>query len=314
MNELKKMDYVQDEEIDLFELIDIMVKRKLFIIISFILFTIVGFGGAIYYRSVKPFVLAKQFSINYTYAEKDYFFNKSEVILNQLRPNNILLVDEYINKFFKIDGLEELYKKTSPKDNYSKVKFLQDIIKINFDEKTKNYTLEIEIKKNIKLQENIINTYIEILKNELKTNIVSYVDEKYLSIYKENEKAKNDLKTIEEKITEILTLHSKMISEKTSIAELINIVNPSIIIEKNKISDIYTRTSNQLLGMEALKKDNNVEKIIKGIIQEDSSIYAIDIKSKAKFILLGFSIFGIVIGTMGAFVLEFIENYKKSRA
>ena len=102
MNELQERKYIEDDEIDLFELIYILVKRKFFIIISFVLFTIIGLGGALYYRSVKPFILAKKFSIDYSYAEKDYFFNKSKIVLNKINPNNILLNDKYINKLFNI--------------------------------------------------------------------------------------------------------------------------------------------------------------------------------------------------------------------
>ena len=93
MNELQERKYIEDDEIDLFEIIDILVKRKFFIIISFILFTVIGLGGALYYRSIKPFILAKQFSIDYSYADRDYFFNKSKIVLNRIDPNNILLND-----------------------------------------------------------------------------------------------------------------------------------------------------------------------------------------------------------------------------
>lgn len=313
MNELQERKYIEDDEIDLFEIIDILVKRKFFIIISFVVFTILGLGGALYYRSVKPFILAKKFSIDYSYAEKDYFFNKSKIVLNKINPNNILLNDKYINKLFSIKELEEMYKETSPKDDYSKVKFLQEIIKINFDEKLNSYTLEVEMKRNELLQKEIIDTYLLILKDEIENDILKNIDEKYSTIKFENEKSKNELAKIEKQIENILITHSNMISDKTDLGELIKFINPTLVIEKNKITDIYTNTSNLLVGFDTLKDEKNFNLILNNIVKEKSSIYVVEFKSKAKFILLGISIFGIVFGVMGAFVLEFIETYKKRR-
>lgn len=313
MNELQERKYIEDDEIDLFEIIDILVKRKVFIIISFVLFTIIGLGGALYYRTIKPFILAKQFSIDYSYAERDYFFDKSKIVLNKINPNNILINDKYINKLFNIKGLEEMYKKTSPKDDYSKVEFLQEIIKINFDEQLNSYTLEVEMKRNESLQKEIIDTYLLILKDEIENDIVKNIDEKYSTIKSENEKSKNELAKIEKQIENILITHSNMISDKTDLGELIKFINPTLVIEKNKITDIYTNTSNLLVGFDTLKDENNINLILDNIIKENSSIYAVEVKSKAKFILLGISIFGIVFGIMGAFVLEFIETYKKRK-
>lgn len=313
MNELQERTYIEDDEIDLFEIIDILVKRKFFIIISFVLFTIIGLGGALYYRSIKPFILAKQFSIDYSYTERDYFFNKSKIVLNKINPNNILLNDKYINKLFSIKELEKIYKETSPKDDYSKVKFLQKIIKIGYDEKLNNYTLEVEMKKNESLQKKIIDTYLLILKDEIENDILKNIDEKYSTVKFENEKSKNELIKIEKQIENILITHSNMISDKTDLGELIKFINPTLVIEKNKIADIYSNTSNLLVGFDTLKDENNFNLILNNIIKEKSSIYAVDSSSKAKFILLGVSIFGIVFGIMGAFVLEFIETYKKRK-
>lgn len=313
MNELQERKYIEDDEIDLFEIIDILVKRKFFIIISLVLFTIIGLGGALYYRSVKPFILAKKFSIDYSYAEKDYFFNKSKIVLNKINPNNILLNDKYINRLFSIKELEEMYKDTSPKDDYSKVKFLQEIIKINFDEKLNSYTLEVEMKRNELLQKEIIDTYLLILKDEIENDILKNIDEKYSTIKSENEKSKTELAKIEKQIENILITHSNMISDKTDLGELIKFINPTLVIEKNKITDIYTNTSNLLVGFDTLKDEKNFNLILNNIVKEKSSIYAVEFKSKAKFILLGISIFGIIFGVMGAFVLEFIETYKKRR-
>ena len=313
MNELQERKYIEDDELDFFEIIDILIKRKVFIIVSFAIFTIIGLGGALYYRTIKPFILAKQFSIDYSYAERDYFFDKSKIVLNKINPNNILINDKYINKLFNIKGLEEMYKKTSPKDDYSKVEFLQEIIKINFDEQLNSYTLEVEMKRNESLQKEIIDTYLLILKDEIENDIVKNIDEKYSTIKSENEKSKNELAKIEKQIENILITHSNMISDKTDLGELIKFINPTLVIEKNKITDIYTNTSNLLVGFDTLKDENNINLILDNIIKENSSIYAVEVKSKAKFILLGISIFGIVFGIMGAFVLEFIETYKKRK-
>lgn len=343
MNELQERTYIEDDEIDLFEIIDILVKRKFFIIISFVVFTILGLGGALYYRSIKPFILAKQFSIDYSYTERDYFFNKSKIVLNKINPNNILLMNKCVNKFFNIKELEELYKKNYFQKNYSKSKFLQEIIKISTINQensqqnkhifeieikknqlleiemkkdqlfSKKYILEIKMKKNELLQKEIINTYFLILKEEIENDMLKNIDEKYSIIKFENEKSKNELIKIKKQIENILIKYSNMISDKTNLEELINFINPALVIEKNKIADIYTNTSDLLIGFETLKDEKNYNNILNNIIKEDTSIYTVDLESKAKFILLGVSIFGIVFGIMGAFVLEFIETYKKRK-
>lgn len=343
MNELQERKYIEDDEIDLSEIIDILVKRKFFIIISFVLFTIIGLGGALYYRSIKPFVLAKQFSIDYSYAERDYFFNKSKIVLNQISPDNILFINRCVNKFFNIKELEELYKKNYFQKNYSKSKFLQEIIKISTinqenDQQNKHifeiemkknqlleigmkrdklfskkYILEVKMKKNESLQKKIINTYISILKAEIENDILKNINKKYSTIKFENKKSKDELVEIEKKIENIVKTNSEIISDKTDLEELVNFINPALVIEKNKVTDIYANTSDLLIGFETLKDEKNHNNILNNIIKEDTSIYTVDSSSKTKFILLGISIFGIIFGVMGAFVLEFIETYKKRR-
>ncbi|WP_294666272.1 hypothetical protein [uncultured Fusobacterium sp.] len=310
MNQLERKEYYEEDEIDIYELVDIIIKRKILVLGIFIICSLLGLGAAFFVRSLKEDTLALKFNINYSKIESNYFFKKSGLTLTRININNILITNKYVDEFFKIKDLNNLYLekvKEENKTDYSKSKFLNNILKVSYNNDGNNYTVSVTMKKNPELQKDILNKYIEIIKSINHTQVDDEIENRYAFIKTENISSKEKLNSIENNIKEILEKEKNFMTKDTNIKEFIEYTNPVLAVEKEKISDLYNQSAEMLIGLDGLKRDDN----IKNIISLDSSVYEIETKSKAKMILVIGILFGMVPGIMSAFIAEFIDNYKK---
>lgn len=310
MNQLEKKEYYEEEEIDIYELVEIIIKRKILVLGVFIICSLLGLGAAFFVRSLKEETLALRFNINYFKLESNYFFRKSGLTLTKININNILITNKYVDEFFQIEGLDKLYSekiKEENKNNYSKSKFLNNIFKVSYNNDANNYTVSVTMKSNPELQKALLDKYIDIVKSINHIQIDEEIENRYTFIEEENTSSKEKLNAIENSIKEILEKEKNLITKETNIKELIEYTNPVLAVEKEKISDLYNQSAEILIGLDGLKRDNN----IKNIVSLDSSIYEVETKSKAKMILAIGIVFGMVLGIMSAFIAEFINSYKK---
>lgn len=310
MNQLEKKEYYEEEEIDIYELVEIIIKRKILVLGVFIICSLLGLGAAFFVRSLKEETLALRFNINYFKLESNYFFRKSGLTLTKININNILITNKYVDEFFQIEGLDKLYSekiKEENKNNYSKSKFLNNIFKVSYNNDANNYTVSVTMKSNPELQKALLDKYIDIVKSINHIQIDEEIENRYTFIEEENTSSKEKLNAIENSIKEILEKEKNLITKETNIKELIEYTNPVLVVEKEKISDLYNQSAEMLIGLDGLKRDNN----IKNIVSLDSSIYEVETKSKAKMILAIGIVFGMVLGIMSAFIAEFINSYKK---
>lgn len=310
MNQLERKEYYEEDEIDIYELVDIIIKRKILVLGIFIICSLLGLGAAFFVRSLKENTLALKFNINYSKIESNYFFRKSGLTLTRININNILITNKYVDEFFQIKELNNLYLekvKEENKNDYSKSKFLNDILKISYNNEANNYTISVTMKSNPELQKALLDKYIEIIKSINHIQVDDEIENRYALIEAENISSKEKLNSIENNIKEILEKEKNFMTKDTNIKEFIEYTNPVLTVEKEKISDLYNQSTEMLIGLNGLKRDDN----IKNIVSLDSSVYEIETKSKAKMILAIGILFGMVLGIMSAFIAEFIDNYKK---
>lgn len=206
--------------------------------------------------------------------------------------------------------MNELYLekiKEGNRNDYSKSKFLNDILKVSFNRDTNSYTVSVTMKKDQELQKDILNKYITIIESLINIQVDDEIENRYTFVESENRISREKLNKIENHIKEILEKEKNNLNKDTNIKEFIEYTNPILSVEREKVTSLYNQSSEMLIGLNGLKRDDEV----KNIITLDSSIYEIETKSKAKMILAVGILLGIVLGIMSAFIAEFIDNYKK---
>lgn len=207
MNQLEKREYYEEDEIDIYELVDIIIKRKILVLAIFIICSLLGLGAAFFVRSLKQDTLALKFNINYAKLENNYFFAKSGLNFTKINVDNILITNKYVDEFFKLEKLNELYLekiKEGNRNDYSKSKFLNDILKVSFNRDTNSYTVSVTMKKDQELQKDILNKYITIIESFINIQVDDEIENRYTFVESENRISREKLNKIENHIKEIL--------------------------------------------------------------------------------------------------------------
>ncbi|MGL5623986.1 Wzz/FepE/Etk N-terminal domain-containing protein [Cetobacterium sp.] len=298
--EIKLMETKQyDDEIDLYELIEILVRHKWSIVLTTIFCTILSLGAALYVRSKTPNYLMKSILI-----QQDTYGLKG---VNKINTDTILLQDKNVERILEIKPIKAEYLKNTPENLRtisSERKFLEDIITISKNDKNPN---EISIKTKILADENsskdVINTYIDILKEQ--DNLGDVIKKEKALKMTSLENSKEGLKKIQEEILEIFKKDSDLKSLKPE--EKINYLNskyPEIFLRKSDQEKYFNSYSNELVRLELI--DNKLD-----IIKENTDIYLVKTQSKAKLILAVGIVMGLFLGIMVAFLKEFIDGYKR---
>ena len=298
--ELKVMEPKQyDDEIDLYELIEILVRHKWSIVITTVLCTILSLGAALYVRSKTPNYLIKSILIQQdTYGLKE---------VNRINVDTILLQDKNVEKILEIETIKKEYLENTPKkmqNMASERKFLQELITISKNEKNPE---EISIKTEIIVDENssrdVINRYVDILREQ---DNLSDVIEKEKKLKNDSlEKTKVEIENIQNELLEIFKKDSDLRALKPE--EKMNFIStkyPELSLRKNEQEKYYNTYVNELVRLDSLNDKMD-------IIKETTDIYFLKGQSKAKLILAVGIIMGLFLGIMVAFFKEFIDGYKK---
>lgn len=185
-NKLVKMEdnFYEEDEISIYDLIDIFLKNiKIFIIV-----TIIGMIVTCIYVA-KRIIFDKNNTayINYTlnYLELESYL-AGRIFYPQESPSEILLKDHYLEKLFENPELKELYEKNikeNKEDINTKRSFLLDtgIVKNESqgEDKTNSYTLRVKINKKVdtnrQISTSIIKAYLEVLKEYYDDTIFKYI-------------------------------------------------------------------------------------------------------------------------------------------
>ncbi|WP_297432212.1 Wzz/FepE/Etk N-terminal domain-containing protein [uncultured Cetobacterium sp.] len=298
--ELKVMEPKQyDDEIDLYELIEILVRHKWSIVITTVLCTLLSLGAALYMRSKTPNYLIKNILI-----QQDTYGLKG---VNRIDIDSVLLQDKNIKKILDIQPIKKEYLEKTPenlRNITSERKFLQDILTISKNDKNPN---EISIKAEIVADENgskeIINRYLDILREQdnLSDVITEEKNIKVISL----QKTRIELEKIQNEILDIFKKDSDLRALKPE--EKVNYITykyPELNLKRSEQEKYYNTYVNELVRLDSL--NNNLD-----VIKETTDIYFVKGQSKAKLILAVGIVMGVFLGIMVAFLKDFIDGYKR---
>lgn len=288
-----------DDEIDLYELIEILVRHKWSIILTTVFCTILSLGAALYVRSNTPNYLMKSILI-----QQDSYGLKG---VNKIDVDSLLLQDKNVGRILEIESIKKEYLEKTPENMQSitsERKFLQDLITISKNEKKPQ---EISIKTEIIVDENssrdIINRYLDILREQ---DNLSEVILKEKKMKKDSlKKTKIEMENIQNEILDIFKKDGDLRALKPE--EKMNYISakyPELSLRKNEQEKYYNTYVNELVRLDSLNDKLD-------IIKEITDIYFIKGQSKAKMILAVGIVMGLFLGIMVAFLKEFIDGYKK---
>lgn len=298
--ELKVMQPKQyDDEIDLYELIEILVRHKWSIVITTVLCTLLSLGGALYVRSKTPNYLIKNILI-----QQDTYELKG---VNKIDVDSVLLQDKNVKKILEIEPIKKEYLENTP-ENFrnlmSERKFLQEILTVSKNDKNPR---EISIKTEIVADENssreVINRYLEILREQ--DNLSNVITEEKKTRAISLEKTKVELENIQNEILDIFKKDSDLKALKPE--EKVNYITykyPELNLKRSEQEKYYNTYVNELVRLDSLNDKLDV-------IKETTDIYFVKGQSKAKLILAVGIIMGVFLGIMVAFLKEFIDGYKR---
>lgn len=314
MNQEVERYHESEEEMDLYDLVFIMLKNKMIIIATTVLVTLLALGTALYVRANTHDKYGINLSNNYS-IDDDFFLKKTGIIPERNYVENMLKEDNVISKVFENEKLKDLYLKSvtlNTDDVATKRKFLSKKVKIITNDRDKNLPIQTGIiefdfagDKNLSIE---IGNLLFKLYNEQYLNLIyKKIDSKYDFIYNERQKAAKDLDEMDAKIKEIMDKEFSNKYNNINPDQVISLKYPKIYSDMENIKSIYNKYNDELIGLDGFKNERDS----KIILSKMSSYYVIEVKSKAKLILIIGIIAGLALGIILAFAKEFIEGYKK---
>ena len=315
-------DFQEENEISIYDSVNIFITNiKLFVIVSIlgIIVTCLYIGKRVIFD--KNSVLAINYTLNY--AELESYLG-GKVYYPKKSPNEILLEDKYLEKFFENKELKEYYEK-NVKENRDNInikrqflidnKILENISrKENLEIKDSpiipdSYKVTVKINKRYDKDGNvsykILEAYLNILKDYYNENVFKYINnrEKYLE---------GAIPILKKELTD------NTIETKVVITDMMN--NEDNYLKyffPIKVSNIdsyypeYVKLESEYQSIRTLfRLDLNK---IENFIKYDSSII-VEREKSGNIIKLGIGIFlSLCLGILVIFVKEFFKGYKKNK-
>lgn len=319
----KLEDNFQEDEISIYDIINIFIKNiKLFIIVSIVglIITCMYIGKRIIFD--KNNILTMEYTLNYTELES---YLGGRVHYPKKVPTQILLENEYLEKLFENEALKEIYEKSikvNREDPNTKRQFLIDteIIKViekkvdEEDEKSNivpnSYKIMVKLNRredpNNKNSNSILISYLKILKEYYNENIFKYI---------ENRKNYSDkrLPILKQGLEENSVMTSSLSFDKNTITEnnFLRYIYPTKVSNIDAYYPEYVKleTENQAIKTLFELKLNNID----SFIQYDTSPL-IEKEETGNILKLAVGIFlSLSLGILVIFVKEFFEKYKKNK-
>lgn len=288
-----------DGEIDLYELIEILVRHKWSIIVTTMICALLSLGGALYIRSKTPNYLIKNILV-----QQESYDLKG---VNRIDIDAVLLQDKNVERILGIESLKRKYQDIVPKDMQnitSERKFLQDIITISKSGKNlEEAAVKTKIIVDEKTGREVINRYIDILKEQ--DNLSQVVSNEKVVKLKELENIKDNLKEVQNEMAIIFKIDSDLRELKPeNRVSYISYKYPELTLRKDEQEKYHNAYVDEIVKLNTL---NDRAKIIR----EVSDIYLVKGQSKVKLILAVGIVMGLFLGVMVAFLKEFIDGYKR---
>jgi len=296
-----------EEEIDLVDLIKILIKNKGLILLTTIIITAFSVGGALYIRSNRVDKFGQNFILR-SFGDS-YYGGKAKLKIKRFNVDEMLLDDAVVDMFYANEDFNRYYLEKindSKSTSDERRKFLQDSIELKqVMEKDvfKYYTVETTMEDEV-LSKKMIRFYLDTVNLKKVALIKEAVEGEESSTLEMKELYEGRVKMGEKKIAEIIKNQPSSILENQSIMSILTITNPTLIQEMASDKELYGKYYSQAIGIEGVKGDKGLNQQI----EELSSIYKIEEKSKAKMIVAIGMILGLFLGIFGAFMKEFFAN------
>ena len=328
-NKLVKMedDFYEENEINIYDLINIFLKNiKIFIIV-----TIIGLIATCLFIA-KKIIFDKNNTtyINYTlnYEEIKSYIGK-DIYYPQKSPKEILLDDKYLALLFENPELKNLYEEkvkenkddintkrdfltenkileTSSLQEMAKTKEEQDLISPDLYRTTVRVNKKYD--KNRAVSDSIMKTYLNILNQYYKENMFDYLEERKAYLEKSLPVLKRQLEenAVDGKIS--ISSGGSGTNDNNYFKYIypIQVSNIDTYYEKYKTFESEYQSIKTLMDLELNKAEN--------FIKYDSSIINVKEKSGNMTKLLMGIVLSICLGVFATFIKEFIEGYKKNKA
>ena len=327
-NNLMKVedDFQEENEINIYDLINIFIKNiKLFVIIS-ILGVIVT---CLYIGKRMVFDKNNTIYINYTlnYQEINSYIGDN-IYYPKKTPKEILLDNKYIELLFENPELRALYEEKIKKDRDNidtKRQFLinNKVLETStIKELTKNkdeqelispdsYRTTVRVNRRNDLERKIPNsimtTYLDILKQYYKENMFDYLAERKRYLEKTLPVLKKQLEENAVSGSIPITAGGTGATDNNYFKYIypIQVSNIDTYYEKYKTLETEYQAIKTLFDLELNKTEN--------FIKYDSSII-VEREKSGNIIKLGIGLFlSICLGILATFIKEFIEGYKKNK-
>ena len=319
-------DFQEENEINIYDIINIFIKNiRLFIIVSIIglIVTCLYIGKRIIFDKNNTIY------INYTlnYEEMNSYIGNN-VYYPKKNPKEILLDNKYIDLLFKNPELKALYEEKVKEDRDSTDTKRQFLINnkiletLSIKELTKNEaekelispdsyrtTVRINRRNDIdkKVSNSIITTYLDTLNQYYQENMFDYLAErkKYLEKTLPVLKKQLEINAVSGDIP--ITSGGTGTTENNYFKYIypIQVSNIDTYYEKYKTLETEYQAIKTLFDLELNKTEN--------FIKYDSSII-IEREKTGNIIKLGIGVFlSLCLGILATFIKEFIEGYKKNK-
>lgn len=304
-------------EIDLYDLIDILVRQKIVIAATIGVVCLLSLGGALYERSTKYDREAINFKIRQDKLENDFYFQKANLVMDRFDYRDIFFKKEVVDQLFTIPQVEKLYEKSFSKDERTtrtRREFIQKslVVEAVKDKETVEYLTAIaSLKGDKKAEAELLEKYIDILNEEKKLRIDRAIENQYEKAKMEEKESYDRLKKLESEVNKLADDEKNSLSSdsKISIIEILTFKYPTLIAHLNEEKETYIKYNSELIGIQGVKKEiNNFD-----FIERVSDTYVIKRESKAKMILAGGIVLGIFMGIFVGLLKEFVDGYKKRR-
>ena len=319
-------DFQEENEINIYDLINIFIKNiKLFIIVSIIglIVTCLYIGKRIAFG--KNNIIYINYTLNYqeinSYIGDNIYYPKKS-------PKEILLDNKYIDLLFKNPELKKLYegKVKEDKDNVdrkrqflvnNKILETSSIKELTKDETEKelispdSYRTTVRINKRNdigkKVSNSIITTYLDILNQYYKENMFDYLAERKRYLEKTLPVLKKQLEVNAVSGNIPITPGGTEAIDNNYFKYIypIQVSNIDTYYEKYKTLETEYQAIKTLFDLELNKTEN--------FVKYDSSII-VEEEKLGNTIKLGIGVFlSLCLGMLAIFIKEFLEGYKKSK-
>lgn len=303
-----------EDEISLYDIWDIILKYKKQILVIITVGFILSFGGALFARKFRSEYTTQEYRIKYSELENNTFYNMANIKYNKFDSNSVLEKEEYIDRFLELPVLKEIYEKQKPINPkeilFNKREFIKKIISIQGPEKNKNYkTIKIKLDNDLQGAPEIIDVYFEILKEEIPEKINSLLEDKKISVEKNNKEIKSKLEMLEEKIQTIVKKEN-FNNNGNDATVLLTLENPILVTQIKLYQTLYAETSKELLGIAFFDEKSH---FLDNIIDRKENFLFEKGSSKAKIVLLAGIFLSFAFAFSYVFVAEIKEGYKKHK-